>query len=187
MKRLTVFTTILFAIFLYRSGAWANIIWMPTESGEIDVQYLDYMAPHDFAIFDDSSSLIDSEPHLMINNTPSYPGFPFAGDTIEFTQVGSDWLLTSDKTGNTLTLTNSYYFQVAMRDITGTWYPVDAIMEQSYGQYVLQWMMDPRNPKDDVFLLQVDARPVPVPPSIILLGFGLTGLALGRRRRTRQK
>ena len=174
MKKIIMFFTILLAAVLSQA-AWANTIWIPTESGQIDVQYFDADAPHMFAIFDDSSSLLDSDPHLILNNVPSV--FSMAGDTISFTPNGSNWDLVSTKTGNTLTLTDSYRFQVAMQLPTaGVWIPNDSENKLSYGQYLLNWS------NYDVSLLQIDAKPVPLPPALYLMGMGLVALAGVKRK-----
>ncbi len=154
----------------------AATIWLPTDSGEIDVQYFDYFAPHQFAIFDDSSALLPGDPHLVLDST-AQPVGPLAvsADTIDFTQNGADWILTSSTTGNTLTLTNSNHFQLALYDGIN-WTGDIGYLEVSYGQYVIEW---PKN----ITLLQIDAVPVPIPAGIYLLGVGLLACA-GLRKHT---
>ncbi len=150
-------------------SAWANTIWIPTESGEIDINYV-WGEDVTFAIFDDSADPNNPGADRLIIHDPSpisLPGLTIYADTIEFTPSGSDWLLQSTETGNSLTLTDSYQFQIALFD-GGSW------IDPSYnkiaeGQYALVW-------SQDITVLQVDAKPVPVPAAILLLGAGAVSL-----------
>ncbi len=167
----------LMLIFAVAFSAQANTIWIPTESGKIDVNYA-WGSDITFAIFDDSADINDPMADKLIVSDPSpivLPGLTIYADTIGFTPNGSDWDLQSTETGNTLTLTDSFQFQLALFD-GSTW------IEPTYhkvadGQYAIEW---PQN----LTVLQVDAKPVPIPPTVLILGSGILSLVgIGYKRK----
>lgn len=150
--------------------------WVPTESGEIDVNYLTYTGSGTYAIFDDSSSLAAGDAHLALDS---------AADTIYFVQNGSDWDLSSTKTGNTLTLSDSPTFQVAWMPVgESSWYIDTGYTYLSPGVYQLNWD-NVGSPQQSSSIVQIDAVPssVPIPPSAVILFTGLLGLFGVRRIR----
>jgi hypothetical protein len=160
MKNSTVLRAITAALIIVLTAAFnaeAGTVWIPTNSGEVDIQYYDFFNQYQFAIFDDSSSLAATDSRLELSKP---------ADTIDFVQNGADWIISPHSNpANTLTLTNSNRFQLAMLDGT-TWVADIGFLETSYGMYIIQW---PR----DITLLQIDAVPVPLPAGIYLLCVGV--------------
>ncbi len=164
MKNITILGVITAVLIVFSSAfnAQAGTVWAPTESGEIDIQYIDFFTQYQLAIFDDSFPINNSYPHLEL-------AMPY--DTIYFEQNGSDWIIFSDSSpANTLTLKYSNHFQLALWDGTTWMEDLSPPEEKSYGMYVITW---PQN----ITLTQIDAVPVPIPAGIYLLGVGLLACA----------
>jgi len=149
--------------------------WLPTESGEVDVNYLTYTGSGSYAIFDDSSSLGTGDDHLVLGS--------FA-DTIYFVQNGSDWDLYSGSVGGSpdLTLSGSARFQLAwMPSGESTWYGDTGYTNLSPGVYEVEWTNVGSPPSH---IVQIDAVPsIPLPPSDAILFSGLLGIFGVRRFR----
>ncbi len=164
MKRLIFSLIACFALAAFVIPAQASTVWYPTDSGEIDINFIT-LAPG-FAIFDDNDTgFIGSN---LILNDPA--------DTILFSLSGSDWNLLSTETGRTLTLTNSFNFMLASETSPGVWVGNTGFEELAFGMYKVSW----DNPEMEITM--IDAQPVPLPASVLLLGPGLLVL-IGLRRR----
>ncbi|GEM_PF-6638091 len=166
---------LIFMLFLV-GVAHANTIWMPTESGAIDINYSWGSEPwwdlsqSGFAILDDTADPNDpaAERLLITDPTPvTLPEIKFYSDTISFMPSGSDWVIQSSESGNSITLSDSFLFQVVV-NFDGGWVE-PSFYQTAQGQYIL---MGP----DEDWVLQVDAKPVPLPSAVMLLGSGLLGL-----------
>ena len=147
-------------------------IWMPTESGQVDVQYLS-QSDADFAIFDDMADLA-ADPYFLINN---YPGLGTA-DTVQFVaQPNGDWGLKHEQdAAPSFFLQGSNKFLLAMDNGSG-WVVGNDMMELSYGMHAICF------PDTCIEMVQIDAQPVPIPGAIYLLGAGLLGIAGFRKRK----
>jgi len=141
----------------------AATVWSPTESGQIDVNFLNFDFV-DIALFDDDD---------IAFSMPLYVGL--IADTISFEQVGSDWVLKSSETDNTITLTGSSNFIVALDDNVN-WQGVSDIEKIAFGIYNLNWGLLAQ-------VTMIDAQPVPLPAAILLLGTGLLGIIGFKRRK----
>ncbi|OPX19259.1 MAG: hypothetical protein BZ151_10220 [Desulfobacca sp. 4484_104] len=172
-----ILTTLLAVLLIVCAAGFAQATyWVPTESGEIDVNYLTYTGSGTYAIFDDSSNLDGSDSHLVLSSS---------ADTIYFVQNGSNWDLNSTTTGNNLTLSNSATFQVAWMPAGETsWYIDTSYTYLSPGVYQLNWTGVDR-PSQSSSIVQIDAEPssVPIPASAVILFTGLLGLFGVRRIR----
>ncbi len=142
-------------------------VWVPTESGEVDVNYLT-LSDAKFAIFDDTADLA-VDPYFLIK-TPA--------DTVQFIADGDDWGLKHvDETVPSFYLQDSNQFILAMDNGSG-WVAGNAADELAYGIYSVCW------PGDCVTkMVQIDAQPVPIPAAVYLLGAGLLGIAGFRKRK----
>ena len=153
---------LVFSAFVVPVQAAPVTVWLPTESGEIDVNTL-YLGDFDLAIFD-------------VDDTDF--SFPFQlakpGDTVFFNQVGSDWELTSSQTSNTITLEDSFHFILALDD-NGTWVGSTDFAKIAFGIFNVSWGAERQ-------LIIIDAQPVPLPASILLLATGVLAF-IGIRRR----
>ena len=150
-------------------------IWVPTLSGQVDVQYLSQSWDMQFAIFDDQADMT-VDPYFLINYIPGLA----TADTIQFiAQSNGDWGLKHvQDAAPSFFLQDSNKFQVAMRvDDDSPWAAGNDLQELSYGMHVLCW------PKSCVKLIQIDAQPVPIPGAIYLLGAGLLGIAGFKKRK----
>jgi hypothetical protein len=98
---------------------------MPTESEQIDVHFTNSTG-YSLAIFDDDDTGY-AQPLFLAN--PS--------DTVLFSQINGDWYLSSTG-GNTLTLSDSFNFLIALNDGSGwmgsTDYEIIAL-----GEYNVKW------------------------------------------------
>ena len=160
-------------------------IWMPTESGSIDITYTGMSAGDAaFAIFDDMSALNDTDNHFTLAAISSVPGIgSVVADTVAFTQEGDGWTISRmvngaiDPTTSIAVLEGSDpFFVVAMNNGSG-WVAGHDQFQLSYGNHILCW------PKSAAMLFQVDAQPVPIPAAVYLLGAGLLGIAGFRKRK----
>ena len=150
-------------------------IWVPTESGDIDIQYFGrYVRGYEFAIFDDMSALDDSDPHFMLRK----PTPDLVADTVVFEKEGNDWKITSNDSGlSSVVLKDSKRFQVAARGNDGIWVGGIDNGALSIGMHDICW-------PDCINLTQIDAQPVPIPGAVWLLGSGLVGLVgFARKKR----
>ncbi len=161
-------------------GLGPGTIWEPTESGNIDINYSGFEIYGKIAIFDDQASLLDSDPHFILQGNP---GFGIVWDSIELLPVGDDFGIRRAGMPNTprVILEGSNRFQVAMK-VDDCWLPgfnsevADALgLDSAYGQHAITWY------GFDALLIQVDAQPVPIPGAIYLLGVGLAGLAIFKK------
>ncbi|MCK4379325.1 MAG: hypothetical protein KAW01_08285, partial [Deltaproteobacteria bacterium] len=168
MKKILVMA---FAVMLvvWTAGSAQATFWVPTESGVIDVNYLTYTGSGAYAIFDDSSVLgVTTDPYLLLDPT---------ADTIFFVQNGSNWDLSSSVTGNTVSLTGNNTFQLAWMPSSDTaWYADTSYTFLSHGVYNVSWDVHYSTHVLSSSITQIDAAPVPVPPSAIMLLSGLLGL-----------
>lgn len=147
-------------------------IWMPTESGQVDVQYWSETFDVQFAIFDDQADLAD-DPYFLINNIPNVG----TADTVLFVeQSNGDWGLQHvNDIAPSFFLQDSNRFILAMKDGSG-WSGGHDMQELSYGMHTVCWQ------GSLVTMLQIDAQPVPIPGAVWLLGAGLVGLAAFRKK-----
>jgi len=162
MKRFLLILMACFALTAFVVPVQASTVWYPTESGKIDVNFLN-LSGFEIAIFDDDDVGLSTP---LVLNAP--------GDTISFSQINGDWNLLSSETGNTLTLTDSFNFMLAL-DLNSNWQGNTGFDKLAYGIYNVKW-------GEIEGLGMIDAQPVPLPASILLLGPGLIGL-IGLRRR----
>ncbi len=161
-------------------GLGPGTIWEPTESGNIDINYSGFEIYGKIAIFDDQASLLDSDPHFILQGNP---GFGIVWDSIELLPVGDDFGIRRAGMPNTprVILEGSNRFQVAMK-VNNCWLPGFSTgvagtlgLDPAYGQHAITW------DGFDALLIQVDAQPVPIPGAIYMLGVGLAGLALFKK------
>ena len=166
MKRLVFGLIACFALAVFVIPAQASTVWYPTDSGEIDVNFITLAPGFPLAIFDDSDAGFSGS-NLILRDP---------ADTILFSQNGSDWDLVSTETGSMLTLTNSFNFMLALEVSTGNWVGNTGFEKLAFGIYQVSWDVP------DVKITMIDAQPVPLPASVLLLGPGLLVL-IGLRRR----
>ena len=168
MKKIVLGMMASFLIIAFVIPAQGATIFMPTPSGEIDINFLVMDDINTFAIFDDDDATFDN-PLILA---------PVA-DTISLMQNGNDWDLMSTETGNTLTLTDSSQFMLAMLPgMASVWEGNTSEEELAYGIYKVNWE------DRQITITMVDAMPaVPLPPSFLLLGSGLIGIIGLRQRR----
>ena len=175
MKKTVLSLIVSFLIIAFVIPAQGATIYAPTPSGEIDINFLVMDDVNTFAIFDDSDTIFEIP--LVLAAT---------ADTISLMKNGNDWDLMSTETGNTLTLTDSPNFMLAMQpQMTAGWIGNTSEEELAFGIYEIKWE-DPQdvtiNP--DVTIIMVDAVPaVPLPASFLLLGSGLIGIIGFRQRK----
>ena len=163
MKRFLLILTACFALTVFVVPVQAATVWFPTESGQIDVNFLN-LSGFDLAIFDDADVGFSTP---LVLNAP--------GDTIFFSQVNSDWVLTSSQTSNTITLADSFNFILAL-NINNSWTGNTDFEKLAFGLHNVIW-------GEIEAIAMIDAQPVPLPASILLLGTGLVGLIGFRRRK----
>jgi hypothetical protein len=159
MKTTLITLTVCCTIFAFVVPIQAATIWSPTESGQIDVNFIGEL---DVAIFDDEDVGYANPLELAE-----------IADTITFNMVGNDWVLESTQTGNSLTLADSSYFVIALA--LGNWIGSTEFEKLAFGIYNVNWGPDAQ-------IKVIDAQPVPLPASVLLLGAGLLGL-MGIRHR----
>jgi hypothetical protein len=166
MKKTVLSLIASFLIIAFVIPAQAATIYAPTPSGEIDINFLVMDDINTFAIFDDDDATFDN-PLILA---------PVA-DTISLMQNGNDWDLVSTETGNTLTLTDSSQFMLAMLpQMAAMWEGNTSEDELAFGIYEVKW--EDRK----ITISMIDAVPaVPLPASFLLLGSGFIGLVGFRR------
>ena len=163
MKKILLILMTCFALSVFVVPVQASTVWFPTESGQIDVNFLN-LSGFDLAIFDDDDVGLSTP---LVLNAP--------GDTISFSQINGDWDLLSTETGNTLTLTDSFNFMIALNGGVN-WIANTDFEKIAFGLYNLKW-------DNIVGIAVIDAQPVPLPASVLLLGSGLFALVAIRRRK----
>jgi len=169
MKRMIFSLIFCFALAAFVIPAQASTVWYPTDSGEIDVNFITLAPGFPLAIFDDNDTGFSG-----LNLTLRDPA-----DTILFSQKGSDWDLVSTETGNTFTLTNSFNFMLALETSPGVWVGNTGFKELAFGIYQVSWALADQ----DVEITMIDAQPVPLPASVLMFGSGLLVLTGLRRRK----
>ena len=90
MKKILLILMACFALSVFVVPVQAATVWFPTESGEIDVNFLN-LSDFNLAIFDDDDVGLSTP---LVLNAP--------GDTISFSQINGDWNLLSTFYGNCL-------------------------------------------------------------------------------------
>ena len=162
MRRILLALVSCLGLFTFVTAAQAApvTVWFPTESGQIDVNFIGEL---DIAIFDDDDSGYANPLRLAD-----------IADTITFNMVGNDWVLESTQTGNSITLVDSSYFVIA-QDLGIGWIGSTEFEKLAFGIYNVNWGTNNQ-------IKVIDAQPVPLPASVLLLGTGLLGF-LGLRRR----
>jgi hypothetical protein len=166
MKKIVFILTACFISLAFVVPMQAATIWFPTESGQVDVNFIiDGTFP--LALFDDDDTGYESP--LLLNKP---------GDTIAFKQLNGDWEVESTETSNSITLTNSFNFVVAL-DLGGEdgWVGNTGYEKKAFGVYNVLW-----SEQVEAQMALIDAQPVPLPASVLLLGAGLLGI-IGIRRR----
>jgi len=191
MKKILVMAFAAMLLVLVGASAQATY-WVPTLSGDDDVNYVSFTGGGTFAIFD-NDFIFDATSFGATASSGNYLSLvPTLGfETIYFSQVSSDWELRYDPSSSSadFTLTGDNTFQLAWCPFeipTGAtsdvWYLNTGYVGND-GVYSVLW----GNPAPgSSSIIQIDAVPsaVPIPPSAIMLFSGILGLfGVGRMRR----